>query len=246
MGRLTGDLLNVVIDGMTRGTGLRRLMATMKQIGDEEVVLRIIPGLSRTAARQIFADLNTTPVPVPFADVVQRDARRPAFRIALEIAGRVPNTKPKQAYMFVQQALLGPKGESAKEEPAVEDEPETQRRLIRVVDILRNAMGKRWEDEQQVLMSGYGLAAIGRLYFDCGADEATFQRFMYDRVARMSWDRNDARVQATGFAGVGQKKAKTLITSYPAIRKFSELVRSDGWKDLELTMSDYDNTRLNA
>lgn len=245
IGRLTGDLLNVVIDGMTRGTGLRRLMHMDKKVGDEEVVVRFIPGIERVAARQIFADLNTTPVPVPFADVVQRDARRPAFRIALEVASRVPAVKPKQAYMFVQQALLGPKGESAKEEPAIKDEQETLHRLLRVVDLFEKAMGDRWGDETQVLMSGYGLAAIGRLYFDCEKDEATFQGFMYDRVARMSWDRNDTRVQSAGFAAVGQRKAKTLITSYPTIRKFSELVRSERWRDLEI-VDDEEPARASA
>jgi hypothetical protein len=234
IGRVTGDLLNVLVDGLTRGTGLKKLLRSVQgACGDEDLVLRIVPGIPLHAAKQIFVDMNTTAIPVPFADVVEKDARRPAFRLATNIASMIPGIKPRQAYMFVQQALMGPAGETANAEPVIDDYEGKLRELTSVVKAFECAMGPaRWGNEQHVLSAGYGLAAVGRLYFD-GA--TAFERTMSERVARMSWDRDDARVQKAGFAEPGKTKTKTKLTSYPVIRKFSEFVRGASWRDLELS-----------
>lgn len=224
-GRLTGDLLHILIDGLTRGTGLKRLR---KECGDEEIVIRILPGLPLVAAKQIFVDMNTTAVPVPFADIVEKDARRPAYRLAMEVAKLVPGIKARQAYMFVQQALLGPAGEAAGAEPPIKAENYEERRalLVHIVDVFKTAMGAQWGSEASVLASGYGLGAVGRLYFD---DPSNFEIMMTTRVAKMNWDRDSPAVQELGFAEKGIAKTKTKLTSYPMIRKFSQLVRGADW-----------------
>ena len=265
-----------LLDGQTRLQGaFHYASATGSEwILEEEVAVCVIPGIPIEKAKQIFVTVNSTPVPVSFDDLVEKDAINRAFtltryviqecnltrngrsivrgKLASEVAseehGQPENAdedkhgkiRQKAVYQFIMQALLGSQGEAKNADYLLEkDNIDHQKEILAtILDRAEKALGPdRWGDTSQLLIGGYGLATIGRVYHDT---EQKLQPISpseaFSRIGQMSWGVNDERWLAIGVtaASLDRKTNKRVIrnklTSFDMIRRVVEIICSDQWQ----------------
>lgn len=252
-----------ILDGQTRQQGfLEYALATGKEwVLDEEVAVCVIPGVPVEVARQVFVTMNSTPVPVGFDDLIERDAMTRAYSVTKHAIERLNASvngageqlvrrgrggiRKKAVYQFVMQTLLGGAGEAKGAEYRLEtdDIDKQTETLDEVIEKAKRALGKRWGNANQLLVGGYGLATIGRLYYETEvANSKKPLKFseVLDRIAAMSWDVNDERWNKTGVTAVtvskkdGTTKLVSKLTSYDMIRRVVDIVTSSEWEKYKL------------
>jgi hypothetical protein len=181
------DLLLLILDGQTRGAALQGLAMALARgaLDDEEVSVKIVPGVPVETATQICIDANSTSVPVNFDGCIQGGRNQPVIELANSLRSeRLGHLSAKNVMMICQQMFLGPKGEArngipelytdAAEMPPGAEEwallENARSRLEFLLDALdeipteRNGRGA----PTSILHTAYGPAALARVMFHCG------------------------------------------------------------------------------
>lgn len=260
LGVLFADGPMTILDGQTRQQGLLEyaISSGKEWVLDEEVAVCIIPGVPIEIARQIFVTMNSTPVPVGFDDLIDRDIMTRSYLLtkhAIEhlnasVDGSEPLVRPgrggvrkKAVYQFVMQTLLGGAGEAkgADYRLETEDIDEHKEILDDVIDKAKRALGERWGDTSQILVGGYGLATIGRLYHgtEMAEDRGINFNQVCKRISEMSWDVSDNRwtrigVTAQTISKDGTPRLVSKLTSFDMIRRVVDIVTGDDWENYRL------------
>lgn len=243
-----------ILDGQTRLQGaIRHARATGSDWAlDQEAAVCIIPGIPIEKAQQIFVTVNATPVPVGFDHLVDRDRITRAYELTRYVIergnlrrggqsivgsgrGRI---RKKAVYQFVMQTLLGGRGEARSanyllEDAGVDLQKET---LLEVLGKAEQAIGsERWGDTDQLLIGGYGLAAMGRLYYETTLRESekslSFGQGLR-RVAEMDWHVSNPKWLDTGLTAVSRTEANkrvSKLTSFDMIRRAVDIILGPEW-----------------
>jgi hypothetical protein len=252
-------------DGQTREQAVVEysFMTGADWILDEEISVAILPGIDVDRAKQLFVDFNSTPVPVGFDELVWKDQANQAFVLTREVIGSgllpTPTIKDENGkvqpvkirsrtvFQFVMQTLLGGYGERKGEvyrlykEDAHGTFEDQKRTLLSVLQKAKATLGARWS-EPNLLTVGYGLAALGRVYYNTTHDTppVPFDEALR-RVSKMSWDISDRRWRELGVTAMkrvkrgdpqpNQPEYVSKLSSFDAIHRVVDVITGPQWKD---------------
>lgn len=245
-----------ILDGQTRLQGVIRFA---QQTGsdwalDQEAAVCIIPGVPIEKAQQIFVTVNATPVPVSFDQLIDRDQMTRAYeltRYAIEngnlrrngesiVGGGRGRIRKRAVYQFVTQTLLGGRGEAKNADYLLESgETHTQKEtLLEVLGKAEQALGQdRWGDTDQLLVGGYGLAVMGRVYYETTLKEGERSpvsfREALDRIEAIDWSVNNPTWLDTGLTAVSRSnpnKRVSKLTSFDMIRRAVDIILDPDWE----------------
>jgi hypothetical protein len=245
-----------ILDGQTRLQGaLRYAQATGSEwVLDQEVAICIVSGIPVEKAQQIFVTVNATPVPVGFDQLIDKDRMIRAYELTRYVIqngnlrrdgqsivgsgrGRV---RKKAVYQFVTQALLGGRGETKNADYLLEggDVGTQKEMLLEVLGKAELALGPdRWADTHQLLVGGYGLAVIGRIYHETTLGEAdkppiSFQQAL-DRIRAIDWNVDNPTWLDTGLTAVSRSNPNrrvSKLTSFDMIRRAVDIILGPEWE----------------
>lgn len=247
-----------ILDGQTR---LQGAIHYARETGsdwilNEEVSVCVIPGVPIDKARQIFVTVNSTPIPVSFDELIDKDEFSRGYKLTRFIVrsgnltrdgesivgGGRGKVRRKAVYQFVMQTLLGGRGESKNADYLLEEQDLDQQKetLSNVLTKVQEALGsERWANTNQMLVGGYGLAAVGRVFYETTrprkeGEEPTisFQEAL-NRVKVMEWNVNDDRWLAEGLTAPSRKDPNTRVsklTSFDMIRRAVDIILGPDWK----------------
>jgi hypothetical protein len=262
-----------LLDGETReqAAALYARAANEPWILDQELPMTVLPGITVAQAAQIFVTVNGKGVPVSFDDMLLKDTESRGYALtrfvipllkrdgasfvrsklakddddATPMDGKI---RQRAVLQFVTVTLLGAAGERKQAEYLLErgDETDQQATLRKVIGLAQEALGpERWGRTSELLIGGYGLATIGRIYHLCtdrtgghvppiDVDKA------FQRIKAMSWDVSDDRWLTEGITAVskdrktGQEVRRNKLTSFDNIHRVVEIVTSDRWAEFKL------------
>ncbi len=249
-----------ILDGQTRLQGVIRFA---RETGsdwalDQEAAVCMIPGIPIDKAQQIFVTVNATPVPVSFDHLIDRDQMTRAYeltRYVIEngnlrrngesiVGGGRGRIRKRAVYQFVMQTLLGGRGEAKNADYLLESgDAHTQKEtLLEVLGKAEQALGSdRWGDTDQLLVGGYGLAAVGRVYYETTLRENERSpvpfREALDRIRAIDWRVSNAIWLDTGLTAVSRANPKNQVsklTSFDMIRRAVDIIIGQSWEKYSL------------
>jgi hypothetical protein len=256
-----------ILDGQTRLQGaIHYAKATGSDwILDEEVSVCVIPGIPAEKAKQVFVTVNSTPIPVSFEDLIDKDEFTRAYKLTkylIEqgnlkrdgesiVGGGRGSIRRKAVYQFVMQTLLGSQGEAKNADYLLEkyDLAEQKETLSQVLSALQEALGGRWADTNQLLVGGYGLAAAGRVYYETmqrkdGTQPSISFAEAMERIKGMEWHVNDERWLETGVTATSRRDPAmhvSKLTSFDMIRRIVDIITRPDWEKYKRLTREHTN-----